>query len=335
MFGLSNAGEYAGAIESEFIHLISKLRRLWLTEHKEDGSHAAITGDSITLVANETSGATGDVIAGGDGTFDGNVTADADDTPVEIGKNIGLAGTFDAPGIRMSNTTPVVGSDWSIVSAFSPVPGEQSSLVFQDMLNVAAAGTTGVMVFGRTTNIGVINAEYNLIPTSVVVSLHLGINSPGFRWSSVNCNTLTASTQIFERLRSVALGEWTTPTFAAGNFTGTGGTWTVASGDAITYAYTRVGTTMTVSWNIETTAVGAGPVAELNIAIPGGATAAKTMFGLYQALDNGAAAVGVARVVATETIIRLQSTVVGAGWADTGGATTTTVRGQLTFETTT
>jgi hypothetical protein len=42
MFGLLHRGELDGAVESEFEHLIAKIRGLWKTEHNEEGGHTTI-----------------------------------------------------------------------------------------------------------------------------------------------------------------------------------------------------------------------------------------------------------------------------------------------------
>lgn len=39
MFGLVNRGELNGTTESEFEHLTARLKKLWLKEHNEDGTH--------------------------------------------------------------------------------------------------------------------------------------------------------------------------------------------------------------------------------------------------------------------------------------------------------
>lgn len=77
----------------------------WLShEHKEDGSHAAITADSITT--------TGNITADGTGTFDGNVIADADGSPATIG----AVGS----GTSLDSLVPIAGIDLNPSSAIYP-----------------------------------------------------------------------------------------------------------------------------------------------------------------------------------------------------------------------
>lgn len=142
---------------------------------------------------------------------------------------------------------------------------------------------------------------------------------------------VTTTSTITERSRSTPLGEWTAPAFSAGNFTASTGSWTVDSGDVATYTYTLVGKTITVVFEINATDVSATP-ASLNIAIPGGFSAARSTRALVQVSDaGGAVTTGVARVQATGTVIEVQSTIAGGAWATTS-ADDTLIRGQITFE---
>jgi hypothetical protein len=127
--------------------------------------------------------------------------------------------------------------------------------------------------------------------------------------------------------------EWTTPTFAAGDFTGNASmTWTVAAGDVTTYHYTKIGKRMTVNWVIKTSTVGGTPSTLLQILIPGGFTSAREEYGLMLYRDNGGSrTAGVAFVDASNTKIfcqKLDST----NW--TAATDTTQVQGSITFETT-
>lgn len=124
---------------------------------------------------------------------------------------------------------------------------------------------------------------------------------------------------------------WTTPTFAAGNFTANGAmTWTVGSGDVQTYAYHIIGKLMTVLFRINTSTVVAVVNTQLLIAIPDGRTATKYTATPFIASDNGAAnEIGLCDVIAAGTKIRL-SRLAGTNW--TAAVDTTTVMGQITFE---
>lgn len=83
---------------------------------------------------------------------------------------------------------------------------------------------------------------------------------------------------------------WTTPTYAAGNFTTNGaGGWTVDSGDVTSYKYAQIGKTMYVSITLLATTVTAATGTQLRIAIPNSKTAAAAFANPVMALNNGVA----------------------------------------------
>jgi hypothetical protein len=127
------------------------------------------------------------------------------------------------------------------------------------------------------------------------------------------------------------LGAWTTPAFDAANFTGNASmTWTVASGDVTTYAYTITGKTMTVAFSIATTTVGGTPDNTLQIKIPAGKTATKGMQNAAALIiDSGTRTTGRVFVAAAATVIGISRT---DDAAYTAAADTTTVQGEITFE---
>lgn len=123
---------------------------------------------------------------------------------------------------------------------------------------------------------------------------------------------------------------WTTPSFNAGNFTASGAmTWTVASGDVVTYAYQVIGKRMTVMFHLGTTTVGGSVNTELFIAIPGGKTATKAVTNPIWLSDNGTKQIAKCSVDASGTTINISK-------ADETNFTlatdTTAVRGEITFE---
>ena len=140
--------------------------------------------------------------------------------------------------------------------------------------------------------------------------------------------TLAVPNGIKERGRSVVLGEFTAVAHAGGNFTAATGSWTVASGDQLTFGYSLVGKMLTVVFTIATSSVSATP-ASLRIAIPGGFTAAKQMYNMCLIVDNGTRVVGEAQVAAAGTVIIIAR----YDAANLATATdTTSVVGQITFE---
>lgn len=124
---------------------------------------------------------------------------------------------------------------------------------------------------------------------------------------------------------------WTTPTFAAGNFTASGAmTWTVASGDVQVYAYSVIGKVMTVLLRINTTTVAGVVNNQLIIAIPGGYVSTKSAYNLGWVIDSGAA-----RALATISVSTAGTTIVCERFDAanfTAAVDTTYVFGQITFE---
>lgn len=135
---------------------------------------------------------------------------------------------------------------------------------------------------------------------------------------------------ITERGYTAAMGEWTTPTFAAGDYTSDSGSWTVAAGDRTTGAYALVGKTLTLAFTVVTSDVGSTP-GYLKLTIPGGYTASKTMGFPIRVQDNSATyTAGFARVTAGETFVRFYTSVNNGGWATS--AASSGVEGVITFE---
>lgn len=296
----------------------------WLSvQHKDTGAHSAITADSLA--------ATG-AISGSTGTFTGDVQADSDNTPVTIG---GLVGTASGsvgrvgPGIDFNGTAGVgTFGRWTVVLEKS---GSDRFLHFLDR-NTGSESPFGIK-YRNASN------AYHVKPhptTNATIPCYLGDPNDSFsagRWAGAYLQSCDSGAGYFERSRTTAMGEWTSVSFNAANFSASTGNWTLQSGDQVTFAYTLVGKTMTVVFEFDGTDTSAVALT-LGVAIPGGFTAAKRTRSIIQTIDNGGAAqAGVAFVNAAGTVINFQSTVAGGGWANTGGlANNTYVRGQITFE---
>lgn len=295
------------ATRSELQQFYSLLQGYLSAEHKDDGSHGHVTADSVAVAG---------PITATDGTFTGTVTADSDGTPIVLGPD-----AIFGPGVQMTNGAL---SAWRI-SAYrdsgNPV------LLIRDLLQVSDTGVIDVI----RTSAGALST-YVIRPHANYIALSVGADALNQRLAELNALIVRANTAYYERGRTAPMGEWTAPAFAAGDFTATGGgtAWTVIAGNVVTYRYAIVGKTMTVIFEIDSTNVTGAPT-EMNIKIPGGFTAAQRARNLIHAIDAGASAVGIARVNAADTIIRLQSTIAGAGWTATAGSNTF-VRGQLTLE---
>jgi hypothetical protein len=127
-------------------------------------------------------------------------------------------------------------------------------------------------------------------------------------------------------------GALITPTYAAGTYTGSAGSWTVDAGDVGTYAYKLDGRRLTVWFQLSTTTV-ASAGAGLNIALPAGfvASAKTTILPFFYNDNGGTTTVGTSEVDPSTAIIRLLK--VGFGnWA--AATNTTAVFGLVDVEVT-
>lgn len=113
--------------------------------------------------------------------------------------------------------------------------------------------------------------------------------------------------EFFQRL-GASYGTWYAVTYAAALFS-----WTVESGDVITFAYTRMGQRVDIALTLRTTASGA--VANGTVTLPAGMVAARDMTTLVEVNDNGTTMAGRAKVAAGGTVITI-TRVDGAAFTD-------------------
>jgi hypothetical protein len=137
-----------------------------------------------------------------------------------------------------------------------------------------------------------------------------------------------------ERGRSAKILEWTDVAYSAGNFTGNGSmTWTVASGDQVTYKYALAGSTMFLAVVIQTSSVGGTPSDRLKVAIPGGFTAKGGAFFPYQGIDTADATpaiLSVCEVTNGGSVVDCFRDVNASNWP--ASTDTTHVRFSIAFE---
>jgi len=137
-------------------------------------------------------------------------------------------------------------------------------------------------------------------------ALMSGLSPSDSRIEGILAKSCQVTDGYLERSRTVRMGEWTSVSFSAGNFTANGSmTWTVASGDQITYQYMLIGKTLFVNAVIDTSTVGGTPNIVLQLAVPGGFTAAKKAQASCVLFDNGVAALGFSQVLASGTLIQI------------------------------
>jgi hypothetical protein len=170
-----------------------------------------------------------------------------------------------------------------------------------------AGGVAGQIVWGK-----------NLSATKVMYFLHAsGLSSAANQFNNIATSGATpvAPGGLFGFLHNGtawqlflhAQGALVTPSYAAGNFAGSAGTWTVDAGDVGTYAYLLTGRNLKVWFALNTTSV-AAPGSGLNITLPAGFTSVggKTFLGMFIYNDNGGATtVGQSQIDPGATAIRL------------------------------
>lgn len=123
---------------------------------------------------------------------------------------------------------------------------------------------------------------------------------------------------------------WENVPFTAGDFTASASmTWTVASGDIETFAYSLTYKVINVAFNLATTTVGGTLSNRLKILIPRGLVAARPMRNTVQVFDNNVGVAGVAMVTTNGTTIDI-ARIDNANFA--AATDLTYVYGQIWFE---
>jgi hypothetical protein len=198
------------ATRQELEQFVSLLQGYLSQEHDEEGAHGDVTATSLTV--------SGDVTGEGDGSFDGTVTADADGTPIVL-----AADAATGPGVQITNGTT---SDWRLVASTA-----SRTFSIRDVLEVTDVAMLDIVRTGLS--------AYDVRPHSSAITLTLGTNTSGQRWSEVNANTIRANTSYFERGRSAAQGDWATYVVPI-TFGGSG----ISVGNGLAYgSFSQVGNT--------------------------------------------------------------------------------------------
>lgn len=148
-------------------------------------------------------------------------------------------------------------------------------------------------------------------------------------------STITATGSVSERNRLTAMGVWQNVMFAATLFSSSPlGSWRVAAANQQELSYMLVGTTMTVSFYLESSQIITTAPTYLTLTVPANAIATRQQSGTFSYDDNGTRGTGIAIVVPTNTASAVQIRLM----KDMRGATTWTVssacslRGQFAFE---
>lgn len=142
--------------------------------------------------------------------------------------------------------------------------------------------------------------------------------------------TVANNANVWNPIRDYIGTAWVSPSFNAGDFTASGSmTWTVASGDVVTYKYVEIGKTMIVAVLLTTTTVGGTPSTALKLKIPNGRTATGSVSGLAMGLNNGSSFTGFWQTNGTNIDFYVDATA-GTNW--TASTNNTQIRTVCTFE---
>ncbi len=263
---------------------------------------------------------------GADGQFTAYLTSDGPSSAFSTNQ-LGPALELLSPGDAEK--------DWAIVADTTWGGTDNPRLAFVSKRDGTGAANTN-FAMALMSDAADTAGRFYLVPDgSASGQLYIGDDTQidgtsNYRVTDVNTKDLDVTNGLTERGRTVKSGEWTAVAFSAGNFTGSGAmTWTVASGDQTTYAYTLHGKTMTLAFALYNTTVGGTPDYYLQIAIPGGFTAARTMGGLFDSLDNSVPRLASWLVQTSGTVVLLSRADITV-W--TAATDTTNTVGTISFE---
>lgn len=275
------------------------------------GAHTNVTATTLALAApaSETSGnITGDLIPSADATYS------LGQQGATTGTIRGWKNLFLETALYLGKTVGGAGSDvaqWAVtIGATITATAQQSTTQTWQWVT---SGATTLFTIGGSTATGPIAGDG-------------ATANAAFRMAGA----AEAVSGLYERGRAALMGEYTAVTFAAGNFTASGGgTWTLTSGDQTVFRWRIIGKSLLVNYQFDTTSVNAA-TSFLQVQIPGGFTAAQpTQQRVASCNDNGALADAVAAVGAAGGVI-LFFLASGSNWANS--ANLTYVHGTLEFE---
>jgi len=202
--------------------------------------------------------------------------------------------------------------------AFYSYPGSSANgqaITVQTTLTEAGSGTHGA-IYGLSILPTWVSGAAS---TTTAAALHIGpmTSTATASYSLLADQAIATGTGYYERSRTVAMGEWTTVTHSAGNFTGNGSlTWTVDSGDMLVNRYTDVGLTMWWSLGLVNTSTGGTASDELRVTLPASRTVSATTTGACAGVDNGTTVETVYTATAGNTYVTFYRTIAGANWSN-------------------
>lgn len=142
--------------------------------------------------------------------------------------------------------------------------------------------------------------------------------------------TIHATGAIYERERTVALGDAVEPPFNASVFSANGTmTWTVVAANVSDFSYTRLGSYLLLTFAIASTTVAGAANTALQLLIPESLVGARDTFNAVRIVDNGTAGAGYAYVAPMSPYVEIHRNDAG-NWGT--GAGNNAVQGQILFE---
>ena len=204
------------------------------------------------------------------------------------------------------------------------IPGAGAALVAElEAINAEIASTNRVVAAG----------DLDVAKTTAgnVFSQGQYMASLGVGMASGITGVLNVAGKVYERGRTVAIGDWISPSYSAAYFTSSGaGGWLVEGPDMYTYAYTLIGETMLLSVVLLGTSVLAAAGTNLFVRIPGGLTSQFYSLCRIRLYDNGIERVdGYAQVAPGGTLVTLATL---SGTTFGAGAHTTSIQFQMFFK---
>lgn len=274
---LVGGGKLGNAVARELMALVGDLQGWSSAQHADDGTHTAVTAQSL---ATED-----DVTVGGDLTVDGDLTV--------AGGNAGVGDQPISGGVIGGYGTKL--GRWYLVDDRVSAPSLQG-------LRLQYRSTAGADLFALLV-LPTAAGEYTITGDTV---LRLGGTVPGTRRiTSIDANDIHALNGLTEHGRTAKIGDYTPVTFNAANFTGVGQTWTVASGNVVEFKYRRTGKTLRGKYFVQATSTGGAGATELDIALPDGAIANGRNPGLVWINMNGTYEIGTTQTSHGGTVLKV------------------------------
>ncbi len=142
-------------------------------------------------------------------------------------------------------------------------------------------------------------------------------------------STIHATGNIYERSRTVAMGDWAAQPFLATDYVGTGAmTWTVSSTTFSHLRYMRIGSTVLIDFKVVSAVLGGTADTALRLTIPQSFKAANDGNGSFHYVNGAASGGGSVSVMAGDTYLTLTKSD-ASNWST---ASTVSVDGQIAIE---